>query len=203
MEGKTMKHNLLIILAMIVAFIFFSYRHASAHGHIEVGNYELVIGFRNEPAYQGEPNGLDLFVTDTRTGERVNGLENSLRGEIIYGGSQKDLSLRPRFGQDGAYTADVLPTEAGDYTWHIFGSIGETAVDVSMTSGPDTFSPVISKSTIAFPSNEPSTMDILGSMDQATRTAGITLIVAVIGAVVGMIGLLVSLLALRSARRRV
>jgi hypothetical protein len=29
------------------------------------GDYELMIGFHKEPAYQGEPNGFDLFVTNT------------------------------------------------------------------------------------------------------------------------------------------
>lgn len=68
------------ILSLSLAFLFalllpFT---VAAHGVTQVGDYELVIGFHNEPAYQGEPNGLDLFVTNTTTNERVNGLEETL-----------------------------------------------------------------------------------------------------------------------------
>lgn len=83
----------------------------------------LVIGFHNEPAYQGEPNGLDMFVTNMSTGEPVNGLEGTLKVEIIYGASKRELTMETQFGQDGAHTAYALPTEAGDYTWHIWGDI--------------------------------------------------------------------------------
>jgi len=31
-----------------------------------------VIGFHNEPAYQREPSGLDLFVTNMATKENIN-----------------------------------------------------------------------------------------------------------------------------------
>lgn len=196
-----MKRDYLLLLAVLTTLSFFSSHTASAHGRTNVGDYELVIGFRSEPALQGESNGLDLFVTDTRTGESVNGLENTLRAEIIYGSARKELSLRPRFGQDGAYTADMLPTEAGDYTWHIFGMIGDTPVDVSMTSGPETFSPVDPKSTIAFPSSEPSTVEILANSNMVAQTARIALITAGIGVFIGIMALLVGFLAFRSIRR--
>ena len=35
----------------------------SAHEHRAVGNYELTVGFLNEPALLNEPNGLSLDVT--------------------------------------------------------------------------------------------------------------------------------------------
>lgn len=139
---------LVLLVSMLAAPI------ASAHGHTEVGDYELVIGFHNEPAYQGEPNGLDLFVTNKTTGEKIKGLEDTLKAEILFGGAKKELKVKPQWGEDGAYTAYVLPTSDGDYTWHIFGSIENTPVDVSMTSSPDTFSAVQAKSTVAFPAPE-------------------------------------------------
>ena len=62
--------------------------------------------------------------------------------------------MRPQWGEDGAYTTDVLPTADGDYTWHIWGTIENTPVDVSMMSGPETFGAVKAKSTVAFPAAE-------------------------------------------------
>jgi hypothetical protein len=37
-----------LFIAVMVQFTVF------AHGHTEAGDYELVIGFHNAPAYQGE-----------------------------------------------------------------------------------------------------------------------------------------------------
>ena len=67
-------------LALLVAALLipFTTSVALAHGHTTVGDYTLVIGFHNEPAYQGEPNGLDLFVTNTKTKENINGLADTL-----------------------------------------------------------------------------------------------------------------------------
>jgi hypothetical protein len=158
-----------------------------------VGDYELVIGFHNEPAYQGEPNGLDLFVTNIKTEEPVNGLEETLHVEIIYGASKQELTMEAQWGQDGAYTAYVLPTEAGDYTWHIWGDIDGTPVDVSMTSSPDTFSSVEPKSAVAFPAAEPTLTEL---RDQAQ----LALTIGIVGAILGVIGIIMGFLGMRARR---
>jgi hypothetical protein len=163
---------------------------AQAHGSTQVGDYELVIGFHNEPAYQGEPNGLDLFVTKTTTNEPVNGLEDTLQVEVIYGASSQELPIRAQFGQDGAYTAYILPTEAGDYTWHIWGKIEGTPVDVSMTSSPDTFGSVEPKSEFAFPAAEPTPNELQDRIQWA-------LTIGIVGAILGVIGIVLGLLGMR------
>jgi hypothetical protein len=176
-----------LFIAALIPFTVF------AHGHTEVGDYELVIGFHNEPAYQGEPNGLDLFVTNTKTKELVNGLEETLHVEIIYGASKQELTMEAQWGQDGAYTAYVLPTEAGDYTWHIWGDIEGTPVDVSMTSSPDTFSSVEPKSAVAFPAAEPTLKELRDQVQMAST-------IAILGAALGVIGIVVGFLAMRTKR---
>ncbi len=173
---------------------------ALAHGRAEVGDYQLVIGFRGEPAYQGEPNGLDLFVTNAQTGESINGLEDSLRAEIIYGASSREVEIRAQFGREGAYTADVLPTEAGDYTWHIWGDIEGTPVDVSMTSSPSTFSSVQPKADVSFPAAEPTAGELTAQTAAAAQSARTALIVGVVGAVLGLAGLVVGFLGYRAAK---
>jgi hypothetical protein len=182
----------------VLAVLCFTTQHGLAHGHVEVGDYELEIGFHDEPAYQGEPNGLDLFVTNMKTGEMVNGLEETLKAQIIFGSSTKELNIEPQFEQDGAYTAPVIPTEAGDYTWRIFGTIEDTPVDVSMTSSPDTFGSVEPKSTAAFPAVEPSSLELSAQAANAARMAQIALVAGLVGAVLGAAGLVFGL---RSARR--
>lgn len=185
-----MVHKLRHALSLAFLFALLSAFTASAHGVTQVGDYELAIRFHNEPAYQGEPNGLDLFVTNTATNEPVNGLEETLRVEIIYGASKKELDIEPQFGQDGAYTAHVLPTEEGDYTWHIWGDIEGTPVDVSMTSSPDTFGSVEPKSDTAFPTAEPTLAEL---RDQAR----LALLIGILGAVLGAIGIVVGFLGMR------
>ncbi len=176
-----------VALVLAALFVWQSYATVLAHGHIDVGEYELTIGFRNEPAYQGEPNGLELRVVNHDTEEPIVGLEETLQVEIIYGETTKELELRARFGQEGSYTADVLPTQAGDYTWHIWGDIEGEPVDVRMTSSPDTFSSVESKAIISFPDVEPATLDLqtqLSALASRTQTA---LLIGGLGVVVGLV----------------
>ena len=175
---------------------------ALAHGHTEAGDYEIVIGFHNEPAYAGEPNGLDLFVTNKATGEKINDLADTLKAEIIFGSSKKELEVRAQWGQDGAYTADVLPTAAGDYTWHIWGDIKGTPVDVSMTSSPETFSAIKAKSVVAFPAAEATPAELQALAASAQQAAQTALMVGIAGAVLGLIGIAVGVLGLRSGRAR-
>ncbi len=187
-------------LVMVALILPLTARVASAHGRTTVGDYELVIGFHNEPAYQGEPNGLDLFITNTKTNQPVNDLADTLQAEIIFGSAKKELEVRPQFGRDGAYTADILPTEAGDYTWHIWGDIEGTAVDVSMASGPETFGAVEAKGAVAFPAAEATPAELRAQAAAAAGTARTALIVGGIGSVLGLIGTVVGFMGLRARR---
>jgi len=162
---------------------------ASAHGHTQVGDYDVVIGFHNEPAYQGMPNGLDLFVTNTKTNQKVNGLEKTLKAEIIFGSHKKEVTLQPQEDQDGAYIAYMIPTDVGDYTWHVFGMIENTPLDVSMTSSPTTFDSVAAQSDDQFPSVDPNPAELAAQAAAASRTAQIALIVGAAGVVLGAAGL--------------
>jgi hypothetical protein len=151
---------------------------ASAHEHRAVGNYELTVGFLNEPALLNEPNGLSLevmFFADgvaeedaaegehaEEEGEPVEGLEETLQAEVIVGGgaNTKELQLEAAFGEPGAYEGMFIPTLAGDYTFHIFGEIDGTPVDESFDSGPETFSSVESLEDLEFPNTvaDPATL---------------------------------------------
>jgi hypothetical protein len=189
-----------IALALLLATLLipFTASVALAHGHTQVGDYEIVIGFHNEPAYQGEPNGLDLFVTNKKTGEKVNDLADTLKAELIFGSSKKELKVEAQWGQDGAYTAYVLPTQAGDYTWHIWGDIKGTPIDVSMTSSPNTFSSIEAKSEVAFPAAEATPAELQAQAAAAQQSAQLALIVGAFGAVLGVAGIVVGVLGLRA-----
>ncbi len=159
---------------------------ASAHGSVTVGDYTLEIGFKNEPALQDDLNGLDLIVRNTKTGQPVTGLQDTLQAELIFGASNETLKIEPVEGEQGAYTAAFIPTDVGDYTWHIFGKIENTPVDVSMTSSPTTFDSVGSRSDISFPGSDPSSAELRAELRRARVTA-------VVGVVLGSIGLLLGI----------
>ena len=199
-----MKHKAISVIGVVlVAVLAFGLPGlALAHGQTQVGDYTLEIGFHNEPVYQGDPNSLDLFVTNSKTNEKVNGLESTLQAEIIFGSSRKQLALSPQDGVDGGYTAPIIPTELGDYTWHIWGDIKGTPVDVKMTSSPTTFGSVESKADYAFPGAAPALADLQVQSTAAASTAQLALIIGIVGIVLGAGGLLVGLGVALSFRRQ-
>ena len=109
---------------------------ASAHERRNVGPYTFVIGFIVEPALTNEPNGLDLRITNTATNEPVTGAEQGLKFAVTQGGVTKEFPVRSRFGMPGAYTADFIPTKAGQYLFQVTGNINDTPINERFESGP-------------------------------------------------------------------
>src|ERR671916_2277437 len=71
---------------------------AYAHERRDVGKYQFVVGFINEPAFEDEPNGIDLAVTDRDTQQPIEGVEKTLKATIAFGGGQpQEFPLRTRF----------------------------------------------------------------------------------------------------------
>ncbi|HET8630516.1 MAG TPA: hypothetical protein VFL91_24115 [Thermomicrobiales bacterium] len=178
----------------------------SAHERRAVagGKYQLVVGFLDEPSYEGQPNGLDLTVTDLSqkdaagNGKPVDGLEKTLKAEVIVGGNAKvmPLTLEPRFGLPGKYAGYFEPTRAGSYTFHIFGQIGGQSVDETFESGPNTFGDVEPISAVQFPDKVGSVADLQAQVAAAQSGANTARAIAIAGVVVGALGLAVAAVAL-------
>ena len=159
---------------------------ASAHEQREVagGQYELVVGFLDEPAFVGLKNGLDLRVNrpagasaspaaggmaqGAEEGAPVEGLVGSLQASVAYGAETMELELEPQFGEPGAYRAIFFPTAEGDYTFRISGQIEGVAIDETFTSSPEGFSPVEAVEPYQFPKGE----GALGGPTVGTTGAG-------------------------------
>ncbi len=177
-----------ILMALALCAFLWPVASASAHGSTQVGDYQIEIGFKNEPALQDEPNGLELIVTDVKTNKPVSGLENSLQAEVIFGASKKSLKIEPVEGEEGHYTAFLIPSQIGDYTWHIFGKIADTPVDVTMTSSPTTFASVERKGDYSFPGHEPSLDALQAELQRARVTAIIGIVIGGVGVLLGIVG---------------
>ncbi len=174
-----------------------------AHERREVGKYQFVVGFINEPALQGEPNGIDLRITDKATQQPVEGAEKTLKASIAFGGGQaKELPLRARFRMPGSYIADVIPTRSGTYIFTFAGDVGGQAVSERFESGPGRFNDVEAATTLQFPVSEPSALELQRSLDEARQQAATASTMAMVGLVSGLLGLLLAgylLLTRRSA----
>ncbi len=169
-----------------------------AHESREIDDITMIVGFLDEPVFNGQKSGLDLRVT--HDGEPVEGLEETLEAEVTFGDQSRDLEISPRFGEPGAYRAVFFPTAAGAYTFHIFGEIDGEPIDERFTSGPDTFSEVQDATAGQFPVVLPAAGDTARDAEAGAAAAG----TATLALVVGGAGLLAGLMALglAVARRR-
>ena len=204
---------LLTLVAIVTAPV-----SVSAHEVREVGDgrYQMVVGFLDEPVSVGDKSGLDLRVTapaDAATpvaaGEEavrtpVEGLETTLHAEVIFADQTMALEIGPRFRDPGAYASYFYPNAAGDYSFRIFGTIGDLAVDETFSSGPDTFSAVEERLLFpadpAAPAQGAAGATLIDDGDGGFGSRG-GMLVAGLGALVLAIGSLVKLQ--RAARRPV
>lgn len=193
----------LVVASLLSAFVipFLSPQPALAHEHRKIGDYEVVVGFANEPAIQGEPNGVELRVTNTKTNQPVEGLEKTLKVGIAFGGNApKEYALRARFGQKGAYTADLIPTRAGTYLFTFTGEIEGTKVNEKFESGPGRFNDVESAQKLQFPEPVPSTAELQQALQAAEVRAAQAQTLSYVGIALGAIGLIVGGIALFTRR---
>jgi len=128
------------------------------------GKYQIVVGFIDEPVFAGDKTGLEFFVTDLSTpatpaagaeaneeGAPVEGLEDTLKAEVIFGDQTLGLPLDARFNTPGAYESVFFPMKPGDYTFRIYGTLGDTEIDESFTSSPEGFGAVEDPAPLQFP----------------------------------------------------
>ena len=163
---------------------------ALAHETREVGEHTFVVGFLDEPVYAGQKSGLDLRISAGET--PVEGAEETLEAEVIFGDQTRALEISPAFGEPGAYRSVFFPTAAGSYSFRIFGEIDGTTIDETFTSGPDTFGDVQDTAGGQFPVVFPATADLVRDAEAGAGAA--TMATLAIG--LGAAGLLAGLVAL-------
>lgn len=193
---------------------------ASAHAERSVGPFDLEIGFRDEPAYIGVPNAV--FLELSRGGEPVSDVGDALSVTLGFGDQTSDPLVFDPLEESGQYQAPFVPSQAGAYTFTLSGTLDGVKFDLSLSSGPKTFDEVQDISGATFPQVQaPTNADLATRIQEesdrtssalaaATTTAtdakdaadGAKTI-AMVGIIVGAIGLLVGVVALSSARKRV
>ena len=180
------------VFAIVISSFAFSSNVALGHERRNVGPYTFVVGWLVEPAYVNYANGLSLDVTETEGGKPLEGLEKTIKAEVIVGGGAKTLSLNLAADEEspGHYQGRFIPTKTGDYIFHLFGNAGPTNVDERFESGPNTFDGAVSADQLQFPDKVPANADLAARLDQL-QTLVIAGIVVAGHAVIASVGGLV------------
>lgn len=189
-----------------VAFLPFAGAPVAAHEHVTVGAYELIVGWRGEPAVAGSLNGLDLGIEhhlSNGTTVWVPGAEAGLTALLSYGTTTVTKSLEPQSGRTGWYTFDVIPTRPGSYAVRLNGTLESTAVNVTVV-----LDDVAAASDLAFPVADPTTDDLKARLDAANAALAalqanltLALAIAVIGLIVAGVGVVGGLRMARGRRK--
>src|ERR1700738_970317 len=130
-----MRGNSILVLIQfaVVGALLVSPTAAFAHEQrpIAGGKYDVVVGWDVEPAYLNEKNGATIRISQAGSTPAVpvEGADKTLKVQIRQGAQNKEFALRAVFGQTGYYTADIVPTRAGDYVWTFVGTINADQVN--------------------------------------------------------------------------
>lgn len=199
------------VIALAVTALLMTASLASAHESREVGPYEFVVGWSDEPAFANQPNGPEVTITDAKGDPVVEGVE--LEVEITFGDESMTAEMEPAFvvgvfGEPGNYNTDIFPTRPGTWVFHFTGTVEGEEIDEEFTSGPETFNDVEDPATTAFPIADPNNAELADRLEQesaelaaaaddASSAGTLALIAIVVGGVALLAGLTLGGLALR------
>jgi hypothetical protein len=187
-----------VVAASLIAFS----GTAAAHETRNVGPYVFVVGWLNEPAFQGQPNAATVRITDPRTTPATPVLEvnKTLSIKVFSGGLTTPYTgtVRTVFGQPGLYALDVIPTASGGYKYQMTGKVETVDVNETFESGPGRFNDVEAASALQFPEKVPSGADLAGKLNDLQSTADQARLLAIIAVVVGLAALGLTLMRRRA-----
>jgi len=129
---KNKKGFIVVLFASLLMIV--SFGSVSAHQTVNVGPYNVEIGWLNEPPIIGQMNAIVLNLSTSDGSETpVTDSISGLALAVSYGGQTKTLDLEP-LGEDtpGQYIAPILATVPGLYTVDVNGTLGTTAIQVQV-----------------------------------------------------------------------
>lgn len=133
------------IVSLATTILLMGAQGALAHQKalFTIGNkdYLIVIGSQNEPVFVDDKSGVDLFVYTPDPKDPMNsvakgvkpveGLEKTIKVELLAGPKNKVLQLEPAFRDPGHYNAPFYPTIQTTYNYRILGNINNTPVNLT------------------------------------------------------------------------
>ncbi len=163
--------------------IIFSFQIASAHTTTHAGNYDVEIGWMDEPPVVGQRNAIVVNVSNTANANAQVDI-SKLTVDVTYGGQTKMLTLQPLSeSTTNQYIAPILPTIPGQYTIQLRGQLDTT--NISQDVSPEE---VLPSDTLAFPNMDASQQSSSFSWSEW---------LPIIGLIVGVAALIMAILAFR------
>jgi hypothetical protein len=148
---------------------------AAAHDTRPVGGIDVTVGFAEEPAYAGQPNGVQMLLD--RGGEPVTDADGFEVTVTFNDQTSEAMTLEPafevgEFGTPGDYRASFVPSQPGTYLFRVTGNYRGEQIDEEFRSGPRTFGDVEDVAASAFPEvTAPSNDELATRIEQdAART---------------------------------
>ncbi len=177
---------------------------AVAHEQRGVGAVTLRVGWQNEPTFTGSVNAV--LVEVEKGGTPVT--DAKLTAVVLFGDKTSttksgELTLEGSDEEQGTYTAALVPTRPGTYTFHITGDAGGMKVDQFFTSGEKTFDEVKDPTADQFPVKDPTSGQLaqrIANVDARAAKASNDAKRAMIALVIALAALVLAIVAL--GRRR-
>ncbi len=185
MEIALKSRIFIVASALAAAALLYSYGPAVAHTTVHVGNYDVEVGWADEPPLVGQRNAIVINVSNPANANAQVDV-SKLTVDVTYGGQTKTLALQP-LGEStvNQYIAPLLPTVPGQYTLQLRGQLDTT--EISQDVQPEE---VLPADTLNFP-NMDSSQPGPSLNWSGWLSAG--------GVIFGLAGLVIALLAYRKA----
>jgi len=127
---QIVNYPLFAIVGLIV--LGFGFSSVYAHTTIEVGPYEIEVGWQDEPPVVGILNAITIEISEPGDVEGVSmGITNAfknLQASVVSGGASKvlDINSDPR---PGHYYAKIIPTKTGSLELKLEGEINGVKIN--------------------------------------------------------------------------
>ncbi len=124
----------LLLIATVIFASPINVKPAEAHITKVFGNYQIEIGWQNEPTYSNLLNAAQVTIKKG-TGDNAPPVINALKNmqiSIKYGTVTKQLDFLPSQTVDGQYDAQFIPTRVGTYSLVFKGTIENQTIDTEI-----------------------------------------------------------------------
>ena len=139
------KIALFFAAALLLSFLAFNMPAVIAHEEVVIGDIRIVAGWVNEPPLVNQLNDVLLIITQVSNGQPVNNALAQVDASLQKGTETRPLEFLPA-EEAGTYTATILPTQTGQYTIVLRGTISGQTID-----GPIDIEDVEDTARFAFP----------------------------------------------------
>jgi hypothetical protein len=123
--------NSSILAALFAAILVSGFSSAYAHKTVTVGQYDIEVGWRDEPPLVSQQNAIVFAITIDEGAGVTSGVTNAFRdlqATVKSGSVTKTLDILSD-AKPGHYYAKIIPTKVGSLTVELKGSINGVQVD--------------------------------------------------------------------------